>query len=76
MLSATPSPVAGVDAFGIGSGQLGTPGGLALDGKGDLFAADESNNRVLEYAFNSSSSEYAKVGKTVAPSVSTSSEAV
>ncbi len=62
----TPVPVAGVDAFGIGSGQLGSPGGLVVDSQGDVFVADQSNNRVLEYTFNSSTSAYAKVGATVA----------
>ena len=66
VLSGTPVPVAGVDAFGIGSGQLGTPGGLVLDGKNDIFVADQSNSRVLEYAFNSTTGAYAKVGTTVA----------
>ncbi|MGP0108407.1 MAG: IPT/TIG domain-containing protein [Acidimicrobiales bacterium] len=66
VLGGTPVPVAGVDAFGIGSGQLGSPGGLVVDSKGDVFVADQSNNRVLEYSFNSSTAAYAKVGTTVA----------
>ena len=48
--------MAGVDAFGIGAGQLDFPGGLAFDNKGDLFVADSGNNRVLEYGPNSSTS--------------------
>ena len=52
VLSGTPVPVAGVEnTFGIGQGQLGTPGGLVLDGKNDIFVADQSNSRVLEYTF-------------------------
>ena len=58
-------PVAGVLAFGIGAGQLGSSGGgsqsnsptgVAFDGKGDLFAADPTNNRVVEYAPSSPTS--------------------
>jgi sugar lactone lactonase YvrE len=60
-----PVPVVGVDAFGIGYGQLGSPDGIAVDSKGDLFVADAPNYRVLEYAPRSSTS-YAKVGTVVA----------
>jgi len=67
-------PVAGVLAFGIGAGQLGSsgggaqsnsPAGLAFDGKGDLFAADPTNNRVIEYA-PSSPTSYPQTGTVVA----------
>jgi sugar lactone lactonase YvrE len=67
-------PVAGVLAFGIGAGQLGSPGGgsqsnsptgLAFDGKGDLFAADPTNNRVVEYT-PSSPTSYPRTGTVVA----------
>lgn len=44
----TPVPVAGVDAFGIGVGQLDFPQGLAFDNKGDLFVASPGNSQVLE----------------------------
>jgi sugar lactone lactonase YvrE len=67
-------PVAGVLAFGIGAGQLGSPGGgsqsnsptgVAFDGKGDLFAADPTNNRVVEYT-PSSPTSYPRTGTVVA----------
>jgi sugar lactone lactonase YvrE len=64
IVTATPVPVAGVDAFGIGSGQLQSPAGVAFDGKGDLFVADSGNNRVLEYTPNSSTS-YSKAAAVV-----------
>ena len=35
---------------GESASTLLTPGGIALDGSGDLFIADEGNQRVLEYA--------------------------
>ena len=66
-------PVAGVLAFGIGAGQLGSPGGgsqsnspagLAFNGQGDLFAADVTNNRVVEYAPGSPTS-YPRSGTVV-----------
>ena len=69
-----PVPVAGVAAFGIGAGQLGnidsvdfanTPDGIAVDSKGDLFAVDQANNRVVEYV-PSSPTSYPKVGTVVA----------
>jgi len=66
VLSGSPVPVAGVNAFGIGVGQFGSPGGLVLDGNGDLFAVDQSKNRVQEYLFNTITSSYAKAGTTVA----------
>ena len=65
-LSGTPVPVAGVNAFGIGFGQLGSPGSLVVDSTGDVFVVDQANNRVQEYAVNASTSSYAKVGTTVA----------
>ncbi len=67
-------PAAGVAAFGIGAGQLGnlgsvdfasTPDGVAVDSKGDLFAVDQANNRVIEYVPTSPTS-YPKVGTVVA----------
>jgi hypothetical protein len=66
--------VAGVDAFGIGAGQLGnldvvdyanTPDGVAVDSRGDLFAVDQANSRVIEYV-PSSTASYPKVGTVVA----------
>ena len=48
--------VAGVPAFGIGSGQLSGPAGVAVDAKGDLFVADQANNRVYEYTATSATS--------------------
>ena len=67
-------PVAGVLAFGIGAGQLGSsgggpqsndPAGVAFDSKGDLFAADVTNDRVVEYA-PSSPTSYPRTGTVVA----------
>ena len=43
--TAAPVPVAGVNAFGIGAGQLDLPQGLAFDNKGDLFVADAGPSR-------------------------------
>jgi hypothetical protein len=66
-----PVPVAGVAAFGIGAGQLGnldsvdSPEGVAVDSKGDLFAVDQANDRVIEYV-PSSPTSYPKVGTVVA----------
>ncbi len=69
-----PVPVAGVAAFGIGAGQLGnigsidyanTPDGVAVDSKGDLFAVDQANNRVIEYV-PSSPTSYPEAGTVVA----------
>src|SRR6202521_254168 len=37
------------DVAGLGSDSLCLPGGVAVDSSGNLFAADTSNNRVLEY---------------------------
>jgi sugar lactone lactonase YvrE len=59
-----PVPVAGVDAFGIGVGQLDDPGGLALDGRGDLFVADP-NRGVVEFAHPTTRTRSA-TGRTVA----------
>ena len=65
----------GVDAFGIGAGQLGninaldgsnTPDGVAVDSKGDLFVADTANNRVEEFAYNSATATYAATATEVA----------
>ena len=65
-----PVPVAGVPAFGIGAGQVGGspssgPAGIAIDSKGDLFVADQADNRVEEYT-PSSPTSYPQVGVTVA----------
>jgi len=57
-------PVAGVAAFGIGSGQLSGPAGIALDAKGDLFVADQTNSRVYEYTATSATS-FVPTGVTV-----------
>jgi sugar lactone lactonase YvrE len=62
---AAPAPVVGVDAFGIGFGQLGGAYGIAVDSKGDLFVADETSSRVIEYTPGSGTS-YSKVGTIVA----------
>jgi len=64
-LTAPAVPVAGVAAFGIGSGQLSGPAGIAVDAKGDLFVADQTSNRVLEYTATSATS-FAQAGTTVA----------
>ena len=67
--TASPVPVAGVDAFGIGAGQLGVQAlpdeDVAFDAKGDLFVADTANNRVIEYK-PSSATSYPQVGTVVA----------
>src|SRR5664280_444218 len=66
VLSGSPVAVAGVDAFGIGAGQLASPGGLSADSKGDVFVVDQSNSRVQEYVVNAGATAYAKAGVTVA----------
>ena len=66
VLGGTPLPVAGVASFGIGSGQLGSPGSVALDGTGDLFVVDGPADRVVEYGFDPPSATYTRAGITVA----------
>ncbi|HXW79726.1 MAG TPA: NHL repeat-containing protein, partial [Acidimicrobiales bacterium] len=67
-----PVAVAGVPAFGIGTGQLGgvdssfqSPTDIVIDSKGDLFVADSPNDRVIEYK-PSSPTSYPEVGTVVA----------
>ncbi|HZC45128.1 MAG TPA: NHL repeat-containing protein, partial [Candidatus Acidoferrum sp.] len=43
------SGAAGGDVAGVGPDSLCLPGGVAVDGAGNLYVADTSNNRVLEY---------------------------
>ena len=62
--AATPVPVAGVPSFGLGSGQLQSPAGVAVDRQGDVFVAD-LGNRVLEFP-RAADGTYPKAGVTVA----------
>ena len=62
-----PVPVAGVDAFGIGAGQLDGPQGLVFNNAGDLLVADSEDNRVVEYTARSSTS-YSATGTVVTAS--------
>ena len=43
------SGTAGPDVAGLGADSLCLPGGVAVDGAGNLYVADTGNNRVLEY---------------------------
>ena len=43
------SGIAVGDVAGLGADSLCLPGGVAVDGNGNLYVADTSNNRVLEY---------------------------
>ena len=65
-LSRFPVPVAGVDAFGLGFGQLGLPGAVAVDSQGDVFVGDQAKSRVVEFAWDPVSSSYRKAGAVVA----------
>jgi tripartite motif-containing protein 71 len=58
--------VAGTGGQGSGASALNGPTYLALDGKGDLFVADSGNNRVQEFVWNSTTSNYSATGITVA----------
>ena len=58
--------VAGVGGTGSGLTQLNAPTGLALDPRGDLFAIDALNGRVLEYAVNSSTGSYTTTASAIA----------
>ena len=58
--------MAGTGGQGSGASALNGPTYLALDGKGDLFVADSGNNRVQEFVWNSTTSNYSATGVTVA----------
>ena len=58
--------VAGTGKAGTGLNQLSDPQGITLDAKGDLFVADNGNNRVEEFAYNSSTGTYASSATDVA----------
>src|SRR6202011_941835 len=36
-------------SFGSGDGQFGSPGGVAVDGSGNVFVADSFNQRIVEF---------------------------
>jgi sugar lactone lactonase YvrE len=58
--------VAGTGTAGSGLTQLSDPLGIAFDASGDLFVADSGNNRVEEFAYNSTAGSYAATATTVA----------
>ncbi len=58
--------VAGLGGQGSGLNQLNGPTGVALDAKGDLFVSDSGNERVVEYAYNSSKGTNASSATVVA----------
>jgi sugar lactone lactonase YvrE len=43
---ALPTPLSQIGTQGSGAGQLAQPNGIAIDGSGDVFVADRSNQRV------------------------------
>jgi sugar lactone lactonase YvrE len=57
-------PIAGVYAFGIGVGQVGSPSGVAVDAAGDVFVADTTDSRVME--FRNANGTLAQTGVIVA----------
>ena len=63
--AATATTVAGAGGSGSGANQLNEPSAVALDAKGDLFVADMVNERVMEYAYNSSAGSYAASGTQI-----------
>ena len=67
--SASGTTVAGAGGTGSGANQLIGPGPLALDAQGDLFVADQGNNRVVEYPFNATTGSYAASGVTLASGI-------
>jgi sugar lactone lactonase YvrE len=54
------------DQIALSAGSLCAPAGVAVDPAGDLFVADTSNNRVLEYFTPSSSTSVSGSGDNVA----------
>ena len=64
--ASTGTTVAGSGGAGSGLNQLASPSGLALDAKADLFIADGTNGRVVEYPYSSSTATYASAGTVVA----------
>ena len=60
-----PVPVAGVNAFGYGSGQLVAPQDVAISPQGDLFVSS-LNDEILEFSPNPGSTGYAQTGTVVA----------
>ena len=63
--ASTATRVAGTGTQGSGANQLGLPNSVTLDAKGDLFVADTTNGRVMEYAFNASTGAYPASGTQV-----------
>ena len=64
--AASGTVVAGTGKAGAGLNQLSDPQGITVDAKGDLFVADNGNNRVEEFAYNSSTGTYASSATDVA----------
>ena len=63
--------VAGTGVAGTGAGQLVNPQDVILNGSGDLFVADTGNDRVMEYAYNSSAGSYSSSGTQIIGSLPT-----
>ena len=61
----TATKVAGTGVQGSGANQLGLPNSVTVDAKGDLFVADTTNGRVMEYAVNASTGTYPASGTQV-----------
>src|SRR4051812_41228691 len=58
--------VAGTGVQGSGLNQLSNPSGIVVDPRGNVFVSDNLNNRVLEFAYSSSTDSYASSGIVVA----------
>ena len=63
--ASTATTVAGTGGHGSGNNQLALPNSVTLDAKGDLFVADTTNGRVMEYAVNASTGTYPASGTQV-----------
>ena len=47
---------------GAGSGQFNTPGGVAVDGSGNVYVADLSNHRIVNFNFSNPTGTFTSFG--------------